>query len=270
MTPLRPETLFCGPDGPRIVGAEGEVLEEVDSTMRVARERLMEGAAEGYVVLAENQTAGRGRTGGWECPPGLGVLVSVVLRLGIPATDRQLVGIMGAVSACEAVRRFGVPALIKWPNDVVVSEEADGDLRVRKLGGMLVERVTRADGSAAHVLGIGLNVNQTPGDLPEDAVLAPTSMRIERAREFDRNAVCRALLEELDGWYRRLARGQREHILARWRTHSCLLSRRVRVQTPDGVLSGKVAGIRSTGELIFTTDDGRRLLLSDDRAKLQL
>ena len=268
MRPLQPESLFANSGSAGVVGVHGEVLDEVVSTMAVARERLAAGVPDGYVVLAEHQTAGRGRTGRWECPPGLGVLMSVILRFGVAASEQKLVGIMGAVAAVEVARRFGVPALIKWPNDVVVAGPASDALRVRKLGGVLVERVTRDDAAPAHVLGIGINVNQSADELPQDAQPVPTSMLVEKRRPFDRNAVCRALFEELDGWYRRLAHGQPEHILARWRKHSCLLGRTVRVQTPDGILHGEVAGIRSTGELIFVDDAGRRLLLSDDKAQV--
>lgn len=253
-----------------LVGAQGEVVQRVGSTMDVAKERLRAGAPDGYVVLAEHQTRGRGREGSWQCPPGLGVLASIVLRLGLPKAEQKLVAIMGAVAAAEAVRRFGIRAQIKWPNDVVVSSKRPEPLRIRKLGGVLVERVQRSDAAPAHVLGIGLNVNQWAEDLPRHARAHPTSMRIEAGQQFDRNAVCHALLEELDVWYRRLAMGQREHVLARWRRRSCLLDRQVRVRMGGSLVSGMVSGIRSTGELILRDSQGRRLLLSDERARLLL
>ncbi len=270
MKPLRAEAIFGAQETAAVVGALGEVLQSVSSTMDVARERLRAGVDDGYVVLAEHQSAGRGRTGSWDCPPGCGLLLGVVLKIGLPAAEQKLVAIMGAVAAVEAVCRAGVPAQIKWPNDVVVTREGPGALQVRKLGGVLVERVARGDAAPAHLLGIGLNVNQSAGELPQDAVPKPTSMRIERGREFDRNTLCRALLQELNSWYRRLARGQHEHILARWRRRSCLVGRQVRARVQGHVLTGTVAGIRSTGELIFQDAAGRRLLLSDDKARLLL
>jgi len=145
-----------------------------------------------------------------------------------------------------------------------------GPLRVRKLGGVLVEPVPRGDAAPAHILGVGLNVNQSAEELPAGVTPEATSMRKERGQEFDRNAVCRALLEELSTWYRRLAMGQKEHILARWRTLSCLLGRGVRVQVGDEIIAGEVKGIRSTGELIVVDSAGQQVLLSDQRARLLL
>jgi BirA family biotin operon repressor/biotin-[acetyl-CoA-carboxylase] ligase len=252
------------------VGAQGEVLPSVTSTMDVARERLRAGAEDGYVILAEHQTAGRGRKGSWQCPPGRGLLMGVILKLALPSDEQKLVAIMGSVAVAEAARRFGVPAQIKWPNDVVVEAPGPGVFRLKKLGGVLVERVSRGDAAPVHVLGLGLNVNQSADELPPGQAVEATSMRIERGQEFDRNAVCRAVLHELDAWYRRLAMGQREHVLARWRRWSCLVDRAVRARVGARVISGKVTGIRSTGELILRDDAGRRLLLSDEKARLLL
>lgn len=270
MTPLDESVIFRSRDKPLLVGARGEVLATVTSTMDVARQRALDDVPDGYVVVAEYQTAGRGRDRAWECPAGMGLLASFVLRLSIPAGRQKLIIAMGAVAAAEAVRRFGVPALIKWPNDVVVAAPGRGSLRVRKLGGLLVERVARGDAAPAHVLGIGLNVNQRKSHLPASAALEPTSMWLEARKHFDRNAVCRALLEELSRWYRRLALGQDEHILARWRRLSCLLRQAVRARVEGQVIAGKVVGIRATGELIFEGADGGRRLLSDEKTDLLL
>lgn len=270
MKPLDAELIFDSGAEERLVGAEGEVVERVGSTMDLARERFAGHAPDGYVVLAEHQEGGRGREGGWECPPGRGVLLSVVLRRGLPSAEQHLVAIMGAVAAAEAVGRFGVPARIKWPNDVVVASRGAGELRVRKLGGVLVEPVRRGDAAPAHILGLGLNVNQTADELPAGAPVEATSMCRERGRQFDRNALCRALLDELSGWYRRLAMGQKEHILARWRTLSCLLGQGVRAQLGDQVVSGTVVGIRSTGELILEDAAGGQTFLPDERTRLLL
>ncbi len=270
MAALDGDRIFSSVHGPLLIGEHGEVLQSVTSTMDVARERLAAGAPDGYVVIAEHQTQGRGREGAWECPPGLGVLLDVVLKARLPASEQRAIVLLGTVAAAEAVRRLGLPARIKWPNDVVVASEAAGGLSVRKLGGVLAERVTSGDGPPAHVLGIGLNVNQLPEHLPAGATRTPTSMRIERGAEFDRNRVCRILLQELNFWYHRLRMGQPERILARWRRLSCLLQRRVRARVRGRILIGTVLGIRSSGELIFQDDAGARRLLTDRDAELLL
>lgn len=270
MIPLDRGRIFSSLHGPLLIGEHGEVLQSVTSTMDVARERLAAGVPDGYAIVAEHQTQGRGREGAWECPPALGVLLDVVLRARLAASEQKVIVLLGTVAAAEAVRRLGLPARIKWPNDVVVaSEEADG-LKVRKLGGVLAERVATGDGPAAHVLGIGLNVNQQAADLPADSARTPTSMRLERGAEFDRNRVCRILLQELNFWYHRLRMGQPERILARWRRLSCLLRRQVRARVGGQTLVGTVLGIRSSGELIFQQEGGGRRLLTDRDAELLL
>jgi len=265
---LARDRIFASLHGPVLVGREGEVLRSVTSTMDVARERLAAGVPDGYVVVAEEQTRGRGREGAWECPAGLGILLSVILKARLAAAEQKLIALLGTVAACEAVRRLGVPARIKWPNDVVVSSDGPGPLRVRKLGGVLAERVTGRDVPAAHILGIGLNVNQREEDLPAHAARTPTSMYIERGVTFDRNRVCRVLVQELNFWYHRLRMGQPERILARWRRLSCLIQRRLRATVAGRTISGTVLGIRSSGELIFAEDGGGRRLLTDRETEL--
>lgn len=270
MAELRARDLFRPGAGPRIVGEEGEILDECESTMSVARDRLAEGAHDGYVVMAEHQSAGRGREGAWECPPGQGLLLSVVLKRGLAPDDRKLLSIMGAVAAAEAVRRHGVDAGIKWPNDVVTPGKPRDLAGLRKLGGVLVESVPRDDAAPAHVLGIGLDVNQNAGGLPDCDRCPPTSMRIERGRRFDRAAVCRTLLGELDVWYRRLVMGQHDPLLTRWRDLSCLVGHRVRATGGGGEVEGQVVGIRSSGELLIRDVLGRTVLLSADTARLTI
>ncbi len=264
--PLDPESLFGTLAEPAIVGEAGEVLESVSSTMEVARDRLLAGAPDGYVVLAEHQAEGRGRTGTWECPEGLGLLMSVIMRVGLSAARQTQVCILGAVAVAEAVRRSGVGAGIKWPNDIVIATGGPGELALRKLGGVLVERVALSDAAPPFVLGLGLNVNQQPQDLPADAAPPATSLRIEKGRPFARVALCREVLRQLDMWYKRLRMGQPERILARWRRLSCLLDRTVRVRLGAGIVRGEVIGLRSSGELIFEPETGGRMLLSDEKA----
>jgi len=194
--------------------SRGEVLESVTSTMDVARDRLIDGAPDGYVVLADHQTHGRGRTGPWESAPGQSILMSVVLHIGLPAAEQRQIVHTGAVAATEAVNRFGVAAHIKWPNDIVVVGPG-----LRKLGGMIVQRVERPDGTFGYVLGMGINVNQTQDDLPKNLPTPATSVRIERGRLTNRSALCSSIIERLDEWYRIQRLGFSERIEARWQSY---------------------------------------------------
>jgi BirA family biotin operon repressor/biotin-[acetyl-CoA-carboxylase] ligase len=270
MNQLDPAVLFRVSDSSVLIGRSGEALDSVASTMAVARDRSLDGAPDGYVVVAEYQRQGRGTTGGWHCPCGLGVLMSVVLRPGLPTSDQKLIVILGAVGASEAVRALGVQAGIKWPNDVVVARDLATGLSVRKLGGVLAERVGPDDTAQSYVLGIGINVNQAPADLPAASPVEPTSMRIEGGRNFDRLRLCRALLQRLDAWYRRLRLGQAERLLERWRQLSCLIGRAVVVDLEGRSVQGTVVGLRRTGELIVRPPQGDPIALPYGRAKLRL
>jgi len=265
---LDAEEIFAGASGRRLIGREGKVFGVVESTMETARRLAAGGAPDGYVVLAERQRAGRARTGRWECPGGQGILMSVVLRLGVSATERKLIVLLGAVSAAEAAQGLAPEVRIKWPNDIVLARKAGG-LEIRKLGGVLVEQVPQGDAAPAHVLGVGLNVNQDRRRLPAGTPTPCTSLKIELGgRHVDRGALCRSLLERLDFWYRKLQRGQREALLARWRALSCLIDERVRVSVDGRVLEGRVLGLRATGELVLKVPQGREILLTSERASV--
>lgn len=266
--PLNAGRVFRESDRSRVIGQDGELLEVVDSTMDLCRERALSGARDGYVVIAEAQKAGRGRDGDWICPPGRGILMSVLIRRGLRSSRRKLLGIMSAVATSEAVRRFVPEARIKWPNDVVVCQHTD-PLSLSKLGGVLVEQVHLSDRAPAHVLGIGVNVNQGREELPADADIPASSVRLERENvSTDRNLLCSKLLDRLDYWYDVLMRGHSERLLARWRSLSCLLGHRVKVRAGDQAFVGEVLGLRSSGELIVKDPTGRRHFLEEQRSEL--
>jgi len=270
MNRLDPAVIFGPGASRRVIGRQGEVLRVVDSTMDLARHRAAAGAPDGYVVLAEKQRAGRGRSGSWECPPGQGLLMSVVLRLGLPRADRPRLALMGAVAAAEALRQFGAQARIKWPNDIVVTG-GEGLPRLRKLGGVLVEQCSQGDSAPAHLLGIGLNVNQHSRRLPSRTPLPATSLRAELGgRATDRNELCLRLLEKLDSWYSPLRRGHPELLLARWRTLSCLLGEMVSARVGERIIRGRVTGLRSSGELVLSGLRGCQVVLKPGKDKLLL
>jgi len=251
-----------------VIGRAGEVLQVVESTMDTARRRAARGAADGYVVLAEKQRLGRGRTGSWQCPARQGILMSAVLRLGVSARERWLITLMGAVAGAEALRHFGPDVRIKWPNDIVVADRA-GELKVRKLGGVLVEQYRQGDAAPVHILGIGINVNQDRRHLPVRTAVPSTSLKAELGgRSVDRTEACVRLLDRLDFWYGKLRRGHPEALLARWRTLNCLVGETVRAEVDGRVVEGTVLGVRATGELILRLPAGGEMLLASERATL--
>lgn len=270
MTPLDQNAIFEASSRARVIGSTGEIHDVVESTMDVARERGTAAAGDGYVVLAEQQRSGRGRDGRWECPSGKGLLMSIVLRLGLRRSERMLLGFMGAVAAAETFQSFGTNASVKWPNDIVVTAPAK-ELRLRKLGGVLVEQFSRGDAAPGHLLGLGLNLNQTQDELPECSNIPATSLMLERHGEpVDRDRFCRQLLNHLDEWYGRLRLGRSGHLLARWRSLSCLPGKRIRARVRDQIITGTVTGLRATGELLLREDNGRTRVLKAEHTTLLL
>jgi BirA family transcriptional regulator, biotin operon repressor / biotin---[acetyl-CoA-carboxylase] ligase len=196
---------------------------EVDSTNRFAADLARAGAADGLVVGADHQTAGRGRRGRtWESPAGSGLLVSVVLR-PVPRLVTLAAG-LAAAEACEQVA--GVATTLKWPNDILAGD--------RKVGGILSELV----GDAA-VVGLGLNLTWAPEGA---ACLGP---------EVDRNQLLAAYLAGLD---------HPTDVLARYRLRSATIGRRVRVELPGEAVEGMAEAVDDEGRLVV---DGRKITAGD-------
>ncbi|MBS3762187.1 MAG: biotin--[acetyl-CoA-carboxylase] ligase [Planctomycetes bacterium] len=270
MNELDAEKIFSESGRPRLIGKTGEVREVVESCMNTARRLVGRDVPDGYVILAERQRNGRGRTGEWECPARQGILLAVILRHGLRAENRWLTGLMGAVATAETLSQFGPNVQIKWPNDLVVTRHSRG-FKIYKIGGVLVEQEVSGDTAPDHILGIGINVNQDQRQLPENTLLPATSMKSERkGKALDRNEVCRKLFEKLDFWYAKLKFGKTEELLARWRTLSCLLNKCVQAEVKGERVSGEVVGVKATGELILKEKNGQNTFLSWERSTLLL
>jgi len=219
----------------------------LDSTQRVARELARAGAAEGTVVFAETQTAGRGRLGRqWHSPPGVNVYASVVLRPALAPAAAPQVALVAGLAVADAVRASGIDAQLKWPNDVVVGG--------RKLAGVLTEMEAEVDRVHHVIAGIGVNVNVDR--FP--AALAPTatSMRLALGRRVDRVAFAGRLLVALEARYGTFVSQGLDAMRADWERLSCLTGREVRVGAPEGERVGRVAGLDVDGALRLTQPDG--------------
>jgi BirA family transcriptional regulator, biotin operon repressor / biotin---[acetyl-CoA-carboxylase] ligase len=195
---------------------------------------------EGAIATTDHQTAGRGRRGRrWTEAPGTAVLVSVLLRPPAERSAPELSLVAAAAVALALEDVTGRAAQVKWPNDVLFGG--------RKAAGILAE----AKGAAV-VLGIGVNVNQAPGDLPEPAKLAPVSLRALDGVERDREAVLAAVLRRLDGSYAAWREGGLAAVHADLTARDFLRGRRVRTDAVAGV----AAGIDAAGRLLVTTEGG--------------
>lgn len=209
----------------------------LDSTNLRGKMLLREGAPDGMVILAEEQTAGRGRLSRtWSAKKGDALLMTVLLRPegGVTGTLVHAV----ALGVCLAMRETGIKASIKWPNDIV--------FQGGKLCGMLLEMA--GDGVAA---GIGVNIHGCPGgDAPHALCLDAAA-----GRTIDKEAFLSCLLRHLDTQYVRWQRG--EDILSDYAALSATLGQRVRAIAPDGEYVGLATGILPDGSLVIRDDDGQ-------------
>lgn len=213
--------------------------DSVDSTNERARE-LADAGEENVVVLTDRQTDAKGRLDrAWESPSG-GIWLSILTRPDLPATQAPIVTMATAVATARAVESTGIDAKIKWPNDVLV----DG----QKVAGILTEMEGEADRISWLVVGVGLNANVEETDLPENA--NATSLQAHE-EPIDRRACTQALLE---GVHELLQTPQ--EVLPAWRKRSSTLDRRVRVDTPQGEITGTATDVVFPGALIVETETG--------------
>ena len=206
-----------------------------------------EGAPEGSVIVAGEQTAGRGRLGrAWVSAPGSGLWFSVLVRMP-PDPQRGLLPLLAGVAVAEAARRHGVPAALKWPNDVVVDGDAlDGSPGPRKLAGILAE----TDGVDAVVIGIGVNLTQTGDQLP---IPAATSMRLEGATGVA-DGLLVDILTVLHGQLADLRRAGSDFVMDAYRERCLTIGRDVVVTLPSGEqVRGRAVGVGADGQLHVRT-----------------
>ena len=230
-----------------------QVVARTDSTQLRARAAVAAGAAEGWAMLTEVQTAGRGRTGqGWVAPPGSALLASVVLRPGAPAAVLAPLTLVVGVAVAEAVEAVGGPAVrLKWPNDCLVGG--------RKLAGVLAEGVDPGPGAdpraPAVVVGIGCNVEGDPSEWGPELAGAVTSCRAA-GRPVSREALAAAVLAALADAYRRWQQEGFEPARAAWLARAADLGREVEAAGPDGPLRGRMVGLDAAGGLCLETPGG--------------
>jgi BirA family biotin operon repressor/biotin-[acetyl-CoA-carboxylase] ligase len=238
------------------------LLASTGSTNADAADAARAGAAEGYVIAADEQTLGRGRLGrSWATPAGAAVALSVVLRPPLPVERTGWLPLLAGVAAVDALRDLGVGVGLKWPNDVVVpGPTRDGGPGPRKLGGLLAERVHEAD---AFVLGVGINVGLAAEDLP---VPVATSTLLEGevvGREELIVRVLARLRERYVAWVVAGGDAGACRLLADYRSRCLTLGAPVRAHLPGGaVLEGTAVDVDPDGRLLVDAGGPEPVALS--------
>ncbi|HEX6871993.1 MAG TPA: biotin--[acetyl-CoA-carboxylase] ligase [Micromonosporaceae bacterium] len=274
--PLQESALRRALTGPDQVWRQIEVVPETGSTNADLAAAARGGAEEGLVLIAENQTAGRGRLERhWLSPARAGITLSVLLRpgLGVPPARLGWLPLLAGVALAQAVGRIAVvDAALKWPNDLLVrsslAEVAPGDVSgYGKCGGVLAEAIagSSSDEPVAIVLGMGLNVSQRAEELPPPpgaTAIPATSLALVGAAGTDRDPLVRGVLRALDDWYDRWRSADGDPLacglLGAYRSRCVTLGQPVAVTLPGGeVLTGTASDVDEVGRLMVATPEGR-------------
>ncbi len=226
----------------------------IESTNTEALELAAKGAAHGTVVVAEEQTAGRGRFGrNWYSERSSGIYASIILRPPLAPAVAPVLTLMAAVAAHQAISTTtGLPADIRWPNDVLIEG--------KKVCGILTEMSAEVDRLHAVVLGIGINVNHR--EMPSELKTIATSLRIEAGKPISRAQILVALFKELERKYHLLLDEGSSAIARRWAAASSFAQgKRIRVHSGAGEFVATTVGLEPSGALRVRREDGREELL---------
>jgi BirA family biotin operon repressor/biotin-[acetyl-CoA-carboxylase] ligase len=238
--------------GTEFVGNTIMAYRDVKSTNDIAAREAEKGAEEGTVIVAEEQTQGRGRQGrSWHSPFGSGAYVSIILRPDLKPDLAPGLSLVAGLSLAEVLEQYCPKQVgIKWPNDVL--------LRGRKTAGILTE-LSAERGKINHVVvGVGININQTSLDFPDELLDIATSVRNVHGTMVDRVELVKRFLRSFEQEYKSYCESLLEPSRSRIRKYSSLLGRNVRVETGKKAYEGKAVDINEQGLLVVEIDGKRR------------
>ena len=230
----------------KLLGKRILAYASIGSTNVAATALAEQGAIEGTVVVAEEQTKGKGRMGRtWSSPRGKGIYASLILRPDVTPTEAGKITLMAAVSIVHTIRRvLGVKAVIKWPNDIFIS----GD----KICGILTEMNAETDRINFIVLGFGININNDKSTLLPNA----TSLSLQIKKFINRDDFVKELLVDMEKHYEKVKKRKFNCIIEEWRNLSSTLSKRVKVKWRGSIIEGQALDIDDIGALIVRDDAG--------------
>jgi BirA family biotin operon repressor/biotin-[acetyl-CoA-carboxylase] ligase len=245
----KPPSYLVIPPLARWLGMPRIDLESCASTNDEAARLARAGAKHGTVVIAEQQTAGRGRDGRpWASPRGRGLYLSAVVRPPLPLADVPPMTLAIGVGLCDAVRAAGVPAALKWPNDMLVG--------TRKLAGVLVEAQSQGSRLEAVIVGIGINLTSPePGELPPEIAARAVSLEEVAGSPIDREAFIETLLAHVEHWVDHYTAVGLEDVIPAWseRMAHGLDARAIVNGLP---VVGMMVGLDGDGSLLLRDADG--------------
>ncbi|MFZ3588685.1 biotin--[acetyl-CoA-carboxylase] ligase [Bacillus sp. DJP31] len=234
----------------KTIGRTIHYEETVSSTQKIAHKLAFDGVNEGTIVVAEEQVAGRGRLDRlWHSPKYSGIWMSIILRPSIPLGQAPQLTLLAAVSVAGAIQEVtGLEPEIKWPNDILI--------KGKKCVGILTEMQAEADRINSVIIGIGINVNQTEVDFPEDIKLKATSLRMEAGEKINRAELIQAVLKQLEKLYEEYLKSGFYPIKLLWEAYAISLGKEIIASTLKGKISGYAKGITDEGVLMIQDEHG--------------
>lgn len=235
-----------------IIGKEIIFFESVSSTndtaINIGKKR---DNPDGIVVIADEQSHGRGRFGrSWVSPPGVNLYFTVLLRPPILSRNASLLTLVSAVAVTTAIRDYtGLNAEIKWPNDILING--------KKTAGILIDMKSDSNSLYFLAVGIGVNVNMSPEIMPEEIRPHVTSLKTEIGKSLDKITLLSQILAELENHYKILLNGNKLALINEWLRLNSTIGKKVRVQNQDRIISGTAKGIDETGQLILRLSSGK-------------
>lgn len=222
----------------------------LDSTNREAMTLAHNGFPEGTVIVADQQTQGRGRYGRvWASPPGLNLYFSLLLRPPIAVCQASQLTLLAGLALVETVVGMGVgEALLKWPNDIMVNG--------RKLAGILAEMASDGERIRFMVIGVGVNVNGSATHFPAEIAQRAITMAEILHKELVRGLLLVEFLRLFEYWYLRYLQEGFAPIRQGWLAHSALLGRQVQVALPQGGMVGEAMNLDEDGFLLVKESNG--------------
>lgn len=227
-------------------------FDEVTTTQAIAHEQVRVGAIDGTVIVAEHQTAGKGRMlREWSSASSKGIWTTLLIRPEIPPHQAPQFTLVSAVAVVNAIKAL-YPALdprIKWPNDILMNG--------KKCTGILTEMVAEADRVEAILIGIGINVNQQLEDFPQELHTIATSLAMELGAEVDRAALLAKVLFYMEHYCDLYVKHGFARLKTLWEEASVTIGHRVRATTIREVIEGEALAISESGVLQIRKDDGQ-------------
>ena len=233
------------------------LFDTVSSTMDIARQEIQHNNAnDGLAIIAEHQTAGKGRRGKeWFCPKQKGLIITIILRPGIPQEKVHFIMAISAIAISEAINHLSqIECAVKWPNDIIISN--------KKIAGILIEFHGSYKQIPTFSVGMGINVNTTKEELPENTIVSATSLAIETGSTINRTTLLQFLLQSMDTWYIFLKDKHYEYIRERWRNLCLAYNQILTIKDKEVSYNGTFRDITPSGDLILELGNKTRKVIS--------